>query len=138
MVAHLDGATGEAVVELAQKDRLPHVIKLLLWILVRLVFDRRHGSQQLQGPQHIFGPPVIELILGLGGVRSTVQLKVQLAIPCDKFVGLELQPLKEVVNRASHVDSREEPNRVADGTAPAELLKMLPGRAAASVSLAED
>ncbi len=44
IVAHLNGAAGKAVMELAEKDGLPHVIDFLLGIPVGVVLEGSDGG----------------------------------------------------------------------------------------------
>lgn len=124
--------------ELHEQHLLPHGVKLLLGVLVRLVFDGRDSGKQLQVTENDLSPPVVEFVVGLGGVCATVQLKVELAIPCHEGRCLAFQSLKEVVDRVTQVDAREEADGVADAAATPQLFEMLPGRATAAVTLSKD
>ena len=138
IVAHLDRAARETVVELTQQRGLPHIVNLLLGVPVTAILQAGDGSQPLDIPQQELGLPVVPLVVGLRRVRAAVQLEVQLAIPRHERVGLALQLVEEVVDRAAHVHARQEADLVADASAPAQLLDVLPCRTAAAVTLAED
>lgn len=97
MIAHLNRASGQAVVELTKKNRLPHLINLLLGIGA-VSLDRGNGSQQLDSTERIFGSAVVALVVGLSGVCSAVQFKVQLAIPRHELVALGFEVMEEVID----------------------------------------
>ncbi len=138
VVAHLDGAPGEAVVELAEEDTLPHVVDLLLGIAVGIVLEGGNGCEPLDLAQQVLRDTVVQLVVRLGSVGTSVQLEIQLTVPGDESVSLGLDAVEEVVDGRAHVDARKLADGVADATQAAELLEVLPGGAAAAVALAED
>ncbi|RCI14657.1 hypothetical protein L249_6954 [Ophiocordyceps polyrhachis-furcata BCC 54312] len=98
VVAHLDGASRETVMELTQQNILPHVVNLLPGVTVPSVFDGRKGRQLLKVTEHHLGLAIEELVVGLRGVSAAVQFEIQLAVPGRKLIGLGRQSVKEIVD----------------------------------------
>ena len=83
--------------ELTEQDRLPHVIDLLLRVRVfsfggtgiEGILDAGQGSQMLEITEQDLALAVLALVVGLSGVCTAMELKVEFTVPCsilDLFV----------------------------------------------------
>ncbi|KAG9967216.1 putative alpha-mannosidase I, partial [Aureobasidium melanogenum] len=139
-------STRQAVVELTQQNILPHVVDVLLRVLVSLTILRDNVPNTGQCckvfdvMKHDFGLAVVALVVGLCRVRASVEFEVEFTIPSHKFKTFFdpfLKASKEVIDRITHLDTRQETDLVAHATASSKLLDMLPGRATTTISLSK-
>lgn len=124
--------------KLAKKHGFPHVVNISGWVFIRRFLNRGNRSQLLDIPQHDLGLSVVVLVVGLGCVGTSVEFKVQLAVPRWELPDLGTESVKEVINRETKLQFGDATDGVADSSTSSKLLKVLPSRTASTVALAKD
>lgn len=97
--------------EVTQTDQLPEFVDILLWVLVATTLERGKSGKVLDVSHKSLSLTVVFFVVALGGICSSVELKVKLSIPSYEGIllgGLLFETGKEVIDRVAELNAWED------------------------------